>query len=70
MGVGSLDHRVEVTQPVAHGASRVAIAQVIEDRLVVFVHQDDNTLPGVGVGLADQLTEGTGDVEIRMDGDG
>lgn len=69
MGVGSLDHRVEVTQSVAYRASRVAVVQIVEDRLVVFIHQDHDTLSVVGVGLANQLAECPGDVEIRMDGD-
>jgi hypothetical protein len=68
MGILALDDAVEVAQPVAHGSGGVGIAQVVDDRLVVFVDEHDDALACRLVDAADHLSETTGGAgEVGLD---
>ena len=62
VSVRILDHRIQIAQPVADFAGHVRRSQVVQDRLVVFIHQDDHPFPGGGVSVDDQLVKTPGHV--------
>ena len=62
VGIRVLDHRVQVPQPVADLPSGVRVAEVVEDGLVVLIHQHHHTLAVSGLGGLDQLAEAADDV--------
>ena len=57
MGVGILDHRIQIAQPIADFAGHLRRGQIVQDRFVVFIHQNDHPLPGSGVSVSDQLAK-------------
>jgi hypothetical protein len=57
MGVGVFDDRVEVAQAIAAIAGDLGPGEVVEDRLVVLVHQHDHALAVLGMGPGDQLAQ-------------
>jgi hypothetical protein len=67
MGVRILDHRIEIAQPIAHRQGGVRIGDVVQDRLVVFIHQHHGALAAGGMGLLDQLAETADDVGLIAD---
>ncbi|MNZ76764.1 hypothetical protein D3C78_952820 [compost metagenome] len=60
MGVGILDHRVQVTQTVTDLAGALGASEIVEDRLVIFVDQHHHPLATHGVSMADQFGENAG----------
>ena len=63
MGILALDDGLQITQPVAHFPGDAGIGDVIEDGLVVFVDQHDDTLTGFLVGMADKAGKTPGDTQ-------
>ncbi len=62
MGIRALDDRAKVPQTLPHRQGGFGIGDVVQDRLVVFVHQDHRPLAVLSVGLADQFAEATGHI--------
>ena len=64
MRVGILEHAIEILEPLAKLAGALGREQVVEDRLVVLIHQDHDALAVQAVDLVDQLAKpaGNGDV--------
>jgi hypothetical protein len=64
--IGAHDYGLEVVQPIVHGASDLWSGEIVQDGLVVFVHQHDNALAGVHPCAPDQLPETAGNIQIRL----
>ena len=60
VGVGILDHRVQVAQGVAHLPCHVGAGDVVEYRLVVFINEHHHTLAAGGVRLLDEFGKNAG----------
>ena len=57
MGIAELDRRVQAAQVVAIGSRDVGLLQRVQDRLVAFVDQHRDPLPGPAMKRPDQVAE-------------
>ena len=68
MLVRALQHRIQVAQPVAHCPGRLPVGDVVQDRLVVLVHQHHDPLAELRVRLLDQVGQITCQILRRQIG--
>lgn len=62
MGILGLQGRIEVFQALAQLGGALGLVDVVEDRPVVFIVQDDDALAGRGLGSANQIAKTASDI--------
>ncbi len=60
MRILALDDQIEIAQAIAHRPGRLGIADIVQDRFVILVHEHHHPLTMTGMGPADEPVEATG----------